>query len=168
VAAATGAAVVARSPDGAATVAAAALATIGVVVPALAIAVRAPALVAASAASLGAAYAVSRAAAGGTPDVHAPLVAAGLLLACELAYWAHELRATSPDEPGALPRRLAWLAVLAVATIVLGTALLALSDLVRVEGIAVEAAGAIAAAAVVAGLLLLTRDAARRQDADAR
>ena len=72
-----------------------------------------------------------------------------LLLVCELGYWAHELRTTSPDEPGARPRHVAWLALLGIATFVPSVALLALSDLLRVEGIAVEAAGAAAAAGVI-------------------
>ncbi len=88
-----------------------------------------------------------------------------LLLVCELGYWAHELRTTSPDEPGARARRVAWLALLGIATFVPSVGLLALSDLLRVEGIAVEAAGAAAAAGLIGAVLVLANVGRREADA---
>jgi hypothetical protein len=126
---------------------------------------RAPVLVAPAAAMLGAAYAVSRAVDGGALDLQAPVMAVALLLVCELGYWAHELRTTSPDEPGARARRVAWLALLGVATFVPSVGLLALSDLLRVEGIAVEAAGAAAAACLIGAVLVLANVGRREADA---
>jgi hypothetical protein len=123
----------------------------------LAAALLRPALVALGAALVGAGYAVLLAVDGGTLDRDAALVAAGLLLACELAYWAHELRTTSPDEPGARARRVAWLAGLVLLTLLLGATLVALVDLARVEGVAVDALGVVAAAGAFAVLWLLVR-----------
>jgi hypothetical protein len=124
---------------------------------------RLPVLVAPAAALLGAAYAVTRAVDGGTPDRQAPVVGVALLLVCELGYWAHELRTTSPDEPGARAPHLAWLALLAVAVFLPGVALLTVADLLRVEGIAVEALGA-AAVAAIAGLVLLASPSRARAE----
>jgi hypothetical protein len=116
-----------------------------------------PALVAPAAAALGAGYAVVVAANGGSLDLAAPLVAVALLLTCELAYWSHELRSTSPDEPGARALHAAWLALLALGSLVPGAALLVLAGVAQVSGIAVEAAGALAAAAAVAAVVTLAR-----------
>ena len=134
-----------------------ALSALGLVTLCLSVLVRAPVLVAPAAAALGAAYAVARAIDGGAPDLQAPLVGVALLITCELAYWAHELRMTAPDEPGARARRLAWLATLGVVSLLPGVALLGLADLVRIEGIAVEAVGTLSAAALVLGLVLVAR-----------
>jgi hypothetical protein len=117
-----------------------------------ALALRAPVLVAPAAGLVGAAYAVALALDAGTADLRAPVVGAGLLLCCELAYWSHEVRTTFPDEPGALTRRSAWLALLALLALLAGAALLALSDLLRVEGITIDAVGAVAAGALIATL----------------
>jgi hypothetical protein len=119
---------------------------------------RRPGFVAPAAGLLGAAYAVSVAADGGPADLESPLVGAALLLACELGFWAHELRTTARDEPGARAQRLAWLAVLGALAIVPGAAVLAVADVVRLEGIAVEAVGALAACALVAGAVVVARD----------
>jgi hypothetical protein len=91
------------------------------------------------------------------------VVGVALLLVCELGYWAHELRTTSPDEPGARAPHLAWLALLAVAVFLPGVALLTVADLLRVEGIAVEALGA-AAVAAIAGLVLLASPSRARAE----
>jgi len=116
-----------------------------------------PSLVAPAAAALGAGYAVVVAANGGSLDLAAPLVAVALLLVCELAYWSHELRATSPDEPGARALHAAWLALLALGSLVPGAALLVLAGAAQVSGIAVETAGALAAVAAVAAVVMLAR-----------
>jgi hypothetical protein len=121
---------------------------------------RVPVLVAPAAAALGAAYAVT-VARDASPDLEAPLAGVALLIVCELGYWVQELRTTAPDEPGAAARHLAWIGVLGVAGFLPGVVLLALPDVLRVEGIAVEAAGALAIAALLAGLLLLARSPGR-------
>ncbi len=99
---------------------------------------------------LGAAYALAVVADGGPLDRGAPLTAAGLLLVCELGYWSHELRTTSPDEPGALARHVAWLCILVLGTSAAGVALVVVSELARLEGVAIDVAGGVAAIAAFA------------------
>jgi hypothetical protein len=110
-------------------------------------------LVAAPAALVGGAYAAALAIDGGGVDLAAPLVAAGLLLTCELAFWAHELRRTSPDEPGGRSGHAAWLSLLTLGALAVGTGLVTLVDVARTDGIAVEVVGA--AAALGAAILIL-------------
>lgn len=90
-------------------------------------------------------------------DGRAATLAAALVVTAGLADWSIELRTTSPDEPGGRWRRLAWIAVAGITTVALCGALLAGVDLVRAEGIAVEALGALAALAAVALLVALAR-----------
>lgn len=148
-----------RSESPAAAWAVGLLGAVCAVVLAAALLARWPALVAPAAATLGAAYAVVVAANGGSLDLAAPLVAVALLLVCELAYWSHELHATSPDEPGARALHAAWLALLALGSLVPGAALLVLAGAARISGIAVEAAGALAAGAAVMAVVMLARGA---------
>ena len=122
-----------------------------------------PTLVVPGAALVGGGYTILLAVDGGRLDRNAPVVAAALLLSCELAYWAHELRTTSPDEPGARARRAAWLATLVLLALLLGASLLAVVDLARVEGIAVELLGAAAAVTAFALLWRVARDAGRQR-----
>jgi hypothetical protein len=146
-----------RTEQPVAAVGTAAVGGVAVLLLASGLALRWPVLVAPSAAGLGCAYAIGSVADGGPVDVHAPLVGVALLLTCELGYWAHELRTTSPDEPGARPRHVAWLALLGLATFVPAVALLALADLLRVEGIAFEVAGTAAAATLIGTVLVLAK-----------
>ena len=81
-------------------------------------------------------------------------VAAALLVVGELVGWSRELAATTRDEPGGAWRRPAWIAALGIGALLLVWALLALVDLVRVEGLAVEAVGA---ACALAAVLLVRR-----------
>jgi hypothetical protein len=118
-----------------------------------------PALVVPGTALAGAAYAILLAADAGGLDRNAPVVAAALILSCELAYWADELRTTSADEDGARARRVAWLATLTLLALLLGASLLALADLARVEGVAVELLGAAAAVTAFGLLWRVARDA---------
>ena len=118
-----------------------------------------PQLVAAAAALVGGAYAVSLSIGADGVDMAAPLVAAGLLLSCELAFWAHELRTTSPDEPGLRGLRAAWLSLLSLGTLGVGAGLVTLVDVARVNGLAAEAVGAAAALGVA---ILLFANARRR------
>ena len=78
-------------------------------------------------------------------DARAAGVAAALVVIGELVGWTRELATTSVDEPGGAWRRPAWIATVGVGTLFLGWALLAVVDLARVEGLAVEALGALAA-----------------------
>jgi hypothetical protein len=150
-AAAGTAGLVAGGASGGATVwTAAALGACGCALLGIALALRAPVLVAPAAGLVGSAYAVALALDAGTADLRAPVVGAGLLLTCELAYWSHEVRTTSPDEPGALAHRSAWLALLTLLALLAGAALLAVSDLLPVEGITIDAVGAVAAGALIA------------------
>jgi hypothetical protein len=142
--------------DGALPVAAT-LAGVSVALLTVALVLPAAALVAPAAAFLGAAYASALALGGDGPDVGAALVAAALLLVCELGYWSHELRTTAPDEAGDAPRRAGWLAGLAAVAFLVCAALLGVTDAVRVSGQAVDVAGVLLAAAGVAGVVLLVR-----------
>lgn len=122
---------------------------------AAAVLARLPGLVAAGAGTIAAGYAASITLDGRAGlDRVAPLVAAGLLLACELAYWAHELATTSPDEPGLRALHVAWLGLVTLAGLALATALIVLANLADVEGLAVEAVGAAAALGVAALIVL--------------
>lgn len=91
-------------------------------------------------------------------DGRAALLAAGLVVTAGLADWSLELRTTSPDEPGGRWTRLAWIAVGGLATVAVCGAMLAAVDLVRAEGVAVQALGAVAALAALALLVALARD----------
>jgi hypothetical protein len=128
-----------------------ALATAALIVGLL---VRLPVVVGACAVALGSGYALVVVVDGDGIDRGAPLVGALLLLVCELGYWSHELRTTSPDEPGARARHVAWLCALVLGTLAAGVALEVIAELVRVEGVATDVLGA---AAAVAAFVLLVR-----------
>jgi hypothetical protein len=118
---------------------------------------RTPAAVPAAIVLLGGEYALVLSVEGSALDTRAAVVAAGLLVAAELAYWSLELRAEITDEPGSYARRLAVLALLALGALVLAGGLLAVVDLAGREGLAVEIAGAAAAFAAVVLLWSLAR-----------
>ncbi len=82
-------------------------------------------------------------------DVRGAGVAALLVAVGELVGWSRELGATSTDEPGGAWRRPTWIAAVAIGTLLLVWALLAIVDLARVEGLAVEAVGAACALAAL-------------------
>lgn len=92
-------------------------------------------------------------------DARAAGVAACLLVVGELVAWAHELWSTTRDEPGAEWRRPTWIAATGAGSLLLVWGLLAIVDVARVEGLAVEAVGAACALAA----LLVVRRLARRQ-----
>ena len=94
-------------------------------------------------------------------DSRAAAVAVALVVVGELVGWARELAATTRDEPGNAWRRPIWIAGLALATLALAWPLLAIVDLSRPEGLAVEAVGAVAAVAAL--LLVLAQQRAGRQ-----
>lgn len=87
-------------------------------------------------------------------DTRAPMIAALLFSAAELAYWSLELRGTLANEPGTYLRRLALLAGLSMGTIAGGTVVLVLAEQVAADGPAFEIAGAAAAVGAVALLAL--------------
>jgi hypothetical protein len=96
-------------------------------------------------------------------DVRAAGVAAGLLIVGELVGWSRELATTTRDEPGGAWRRPVWTASLGVGALLLVWALLALVDLARVEGLAVEAVGAVCALAALLVARRLARGSRDRQ-----
>ncbi len=116
-------------------------------------------LVPLSLALLGAAYATHLALDDPTLDTAAPLVGAGLLLAGELAYWSVEERESVVSEPGEQLRRFALLVALALAALAAGAGLLAVADLARAGGIALDIIGAAAAAAALLVVVLFARRA---------
>lgn len=114
-------------------------------------------LVPAAVALVGAEYAALLGFEGEGLDLRAPLVAAALFAAAELAYWSLELRGGVADEAGTHLRRVAVLASFLVATVALGLALLSLVEAVTVDGAALQVAGAAAAVGAVALLALAAR-----------
>ena len=63
------------------------------------------------------------------------------------------------EEAGAVGRRIAWVSVLVLLTLAVGGAVLAVVDLLRTGGLAIEFVGVAAAAAAVGLLVLAARDA---------
>lgn len=90
-------------------------------------------------------------------DARAPLVAAALLVAAELAYWSLELRIPVVDEAGTYLRRVALLALLALGVIGVGAVVLTLVEVVAAGGVAVDIVGAAAALVALALLALASR-----------
>ncbi len=109
---------------------------------------------------LGAAYATHLAADDPALDTTAPLVAAGLLVTAELAYWSLEERGAIRVDPGESLRHLGLVTLLALGGLVAGGALLAVADVARTDGLAIDLLGATAAA----GALLVVVLHARRTD----
>ena len=115
-------------------------------------------LVPAAIALAGGSYAIELAIDDAPLDVAAPVVAVGLLLAAELAYWSLDERSCVPGDPGQGSRRAALVALGALSALVVASALLTLVDEVRGRGIALDLAGAAAAVAVVVTVLATARD----------
>ena len=91
-------------------------------------------------------------------DAAAPFYAAGLLLLAELAYWSIELRVPGRTDRALTLRRLAALGGLAVASIAVGTFVVAATAVSLSSGLVWDAIGA---AAAVATLAILARLAQR-------
>ena len=91
-------------------------------------------------------------------DTRAPLLAAGLYLASELAYWSLEERARVQGDAGRgpPPPRASWRCS-ALGRPRRRRALLAVADLARAEGLAVDLLGALAAAGVLLVVTLYAR-----------
>ena len=90
-------------------------------------------------------------------DTRAAGVAAALVVIGELVGWTRELGGATRDEPGNAWRRPAWIAGAGIGALGLAWVLLAVADLARVEGLAIEAVGAVAA---LAALLVVRRSLA--------
>jgi hypothetical protein len=103
------------------------------------------------------AYAIELAAADSPLDNAAPVVAVGLVLAAELAYWSLDERESIPGDGGQALRRAAVVALEGVAAVVVAAALLALVDAVRTRGLALDLVGALAAAAVLGTVIAFAR-----------
>lgn len=114
-------------------------------------------LVAASLVLLGSAYAVHLALDDPTLDTRAPVVAAGLILAAELAYWSLEELQRVRTEAREQLRHLAVVAALGLGGLFVGAVLLAVADVARTRGLAVDLFGAGAAAAALLLLVLVAR-----------
>jgi len=114
-------------------------------------------LLPASLALLGGVYAAQLYADDARLDGAAPLVAAGLYVTAELGYWSLEERERVEAAPGEGLRRLAIVTLLGLVALVVAATLLALADIVRTRGLAVDILGAAAAAAALLAVVLLTR-----------
>ncbi len=119
------------------------------------------AFIPASLAALGGLYGLQLAVDDAALDLASPLVAAGLVVTAELAYWSLEETEQIEGERGDVVRRLFYAVALALCAFVVAALLLALVDVVRTSGLAVDLIGATAAAAVLAAVVLLTRRQAR-------
>jgi hypothetical protein len=104
-----------------------------------------PLLLGPALAALGGAYAVLLLVDEPPLDSRAAGVAASLVVVGELVGWSRELAGATRDEPGNAWRRPAWIAGAGIGALGLAWALLAVVDRARVEGLAVEAVGAVAA-----------------------
>jgi fucose 4-O-acetylase-like acetyltransferase len=87
--------------------------------------------------------------------------AAGLYLTAEFAYWSLEERAMLNGDPGEGLRRLAIVAMLGITAFVVAVVLVALADVVRARGLALDLLGAAAAASALLAVLLAARDGGR-------
>jgi hypothetical protein len=114
-------------------------------------------LVAVSVVLVGSAYAVHLALDDPTLDTRAPLLAAGLLLAAELAYWSLEERQNVRTDAREQVRHLAVVVTLALGGLFAGAVLLAVADVARTRGLAVDLLGATAAAGALLVVLLSAR-----------
>jgi hypothetical protein len=115
-------------------------------------------LVPAAIALVGGSYAVELAVDDAQLDTAAPVVAAGLLLAAELAYWSLDERSRAAGDPGQSLRRAAFVAITAAGALVVASALLTLVDDVRGRGLALDVVGAVAAVTVVVTVLVTARN----------
>lgn len=102
-------------------------------------------------------YAAELAIADAPLDVAAPAVAAGLFLCAELAYWSLDERQRWATDAGDGLRRVAFVALLGAAALLVAALLLALVDALRARGLALDLLGAAAAAATIAAVLVAAR-----------
>ena len=136
------------------------LVAVGVITLVAAIVLGWSSLVPASVGLVGAAYAVHLGLDDPALDTRAPLLAAGLLLAAELAYWSLEEVQNVRTEAREQLRRLAVVVLLALAGLLVGAVLLAVADVARTRGLAVDLLGVAAAASALLLLVLVARQRA--------
>ncbi len=118
-----------------------------------------PQPIAGSIALLGAAYALVLVIDAPPLDDRAAVVGGLLLALGELGYLSVEARSGVGEEPGSATGRVAFVAILTLGAVAVGGAMLALVDLLRTGGLAIEAIGVVAAAGAVGLLVLGARDA---------
>jgi ABC-type transport system involved in cytochrome c biogenesis permease subunit len=97
-------------------------------------------------------------------DVAAPAFAAGMVVAAELAYWSLDERERAKGERGDGLRRLALLAGLGVATLLVTALLLAAADALRTRGLGIDVVGAAAAALALVAIVLFARGRGAARD----
>jgi hypothetical protein len=90
-------------------------------------------------------------------DVWAPLLAAGLLLCAELAWWSLEPRVPAWAQPGLAVRRLATILVLCAFGAAVGAVMLVAAGASLNGGVALELAGIVAATGAVALVVYAAR-----------
>ena len=90
-------------------------------------------------------------------DGASPVFAAGLLVTAELAYWSLDEREGVLGEAGEGLRRVAFVALLGIAALLVAAALLVLVDSVRAEALALDVLGAVAAAVTLLAIVLVAR-----------
>lgn len=78
---------------------------------------------------------------GGSLDIPAPLVAVGFFLIAELGWWSWELTVPSVDELAIYVHRALLIGFVALVSLVLGTALLAVAPLSTYAGLPTQAIG---------------------------
>jgi len=140
-----------------------AVATVGLAVT---LAIGRPGPIVGALALLGGAYAVILVIDEPPLDGRAAIVGAALLTIGELAHLSVEARPAVTEEAGAAARRIAAVAVLALCALGLGGAVLAVVDVYRTGGIAIEVVGVAAAAGAVGLLVLAAREARAGEERD--
>jgi hypothetical protein len=116
-----------------------------------------PSLITASLLGLGGVYAAQLAIDDEPLDLAAIFVGAGLLLTLELAHWSLEERERVKTEQGEAWRRLAFVCVLAASAVGASATLVALVDVVRARGLAIDLLGTLAAATAIVAVVVLAR-----------
>jgi hypothetical protein len=95
-------------------------------------------------------------------DSTAPVLAAAVLIAAELAYWSIEEAERVTGMPGEAWRRAVFVAALGLGALVVGSLLLVLADAVHQTSLALDVTGALAAAAALTLVVLLGAGGRRR------
>lgn len=115
---------------------------------------------------LGAAYTVILAVDDPPLDARAAIVGAALLAIGELTYLSVEARSAVNEEAGAVARRVGTVAVVVLLALSFGGLLIALVDLFRTGGLAIEVVGAAAAVGAVGLLARAAREARAGNERD--
>jgi hypothetical protein len=116
-----------------------------------------PSLITAALIGLGGIYGAQLAIDDEPLDLAAVFVGAGVLLTLELAHWSVEERERVKTAPGESWRRLAFVCLLGVTAVGASALLVALVDLVRARGLAIDLLGTLAAATAIVAVVVLAR-----------